>query len=101
MNKIEIIMFKEHFIESFEKLEDRIKNTFYKKLEILENKDYISKRLHYKEHLYEMRYFRIGKWRFIFVVKDDKATFLDVMYRELGYKDNYLEKLIKIYKNGK
>jgi mRNA-degrading endonuclease RelE of RelBE toxin-antitoxin system len=101
MQKIEIVRFKEYFIKSFDKLEDRLKVTFFKKIEILENKDYISKRLHYKEHICEMRYFRIGKFRFIFVLKDNTATFLDVMYRELDYKDKYLNLLLEIYKNGK
>ena len=99
MTKIEAVIFKEYFIKSLEKLENNIQNLFYKKIEILEDKDRISKKLHYG-HKIELRCFRISKFRFIFVLEENKAVFLDVMYREIDYKYNYMDKLFEIYKHG-
>lgn len=100
MQKIEVIKFKKYFFKNFERLEEHIKDTFYKKLELIENGKHITKKLHYKEHIHEIRCLRIGKFRFIFILKDNIATFLDVMYRELGYKNKYINNLITVYENG-
>lgn len=98
MQQIQAIIFKEYFFKKFNKLDIDIKNIFYSKLEILETKDYISKPLHFKEHDIDLRSIRIGKLRFLFVLDDYKAIFLDVMYRELDYKPEYLKRLYKVYK---
>lgn len=98
--KIEIIKFKKYFFNNFNKLDNHIQETFYKKLEIIETNDYITKQLKFGEHPYEIRSLRIGKHRFIFILKDNMATFLDVMCRELGYPASYMNKLIKIYEKS-
>ena len=100
MNKTEVIIFKDYFMKHFKKLDIDLKNIFYKKLEVLEKKDYISKRLRFKEQDVDLRCIRIGKYRFIYIQEDYKAIFLDIMYRDDGYKTTYLQKLCKIYKNG-
>jgi hypothetical protein len=61
---------------------------------------YISKKLNMRENNIEFRCFRIGKFRFIYVLEETRAIFLDVMYRELGYKHNYMDKLLEVYKHG-
>ena len=98
--KIEVIKFKKYFFNNFNKLDNHIQDIFYKKLEIIETNDYITKQLKFGEHPYEIRCLRIGKQRFIFILKDNIATFLDVMYRELGYQSTYMKKLIKIYEKS-
>lgn len=100
MNEIEIIKFRKYFFKNFNKLDKDVQDIFFKKLEVIEEKDYITKRLQFKEYKYEVRCLRIGKQRFIYIFKDNIATFLDVMYRELGYPSNYINKLIKVYEHG-
>ena len=99
-NTIEATIFKEYFMKSFNKLETNTKRLFYTKIEILETNDYISKKLNMRENNIEFRCFRIGKFRFVYVLEDTRAIFLDVMYRERGYKHNYMDKLLEVYKHG-
>lgn len=97
----EQVIFKEYFLEHFEKLEEQLKTLFFKKIERIEKKDNITKRLHFSNSKYQLRCLRIGQFRFIFVSEGLRAIFLDVMYRELNYTDNYMQKLLKVYKYGK
>lgn len=101
MNIIEKVEFREYFMKDLLHLPNNLQDRFYNKVEQIEKDDNISNRILFRTKKIEMRKFRIGKYRFIFIKDNNIITFVGLLWRNHGYCDNYLSQLIKIYKNGK
>ncbi|MFQ6121247.1 MAG: type II toxin-antitoxin system RelE/ParE family toxin [Methanosarcinales archaeon] len=78
--------FHKKFADKFKKLNKKEQKRIYKRLLLLENFPFISldlKKLKGYKNMYRLR---VGKYRIIFILMDNKVVLYDIELREKSYK---------------